>query len=181
LALARKLHLEIRPIHLRREDPRIQEADAGSKSGDSDEWSIDSVSFEQLEERFGPFTVDLFANEANHRVKKFYAQFFATTAAGVEAFSQDWSEERAWVCPPVKHLIGVIRKIRLDKMSGVLVTPDWKSARFHSFIYGRQGELKWPFKERVEFRPQIHQSSGGKSALYGQPKFAMVALFFDSH
>jgi len=180
LAQARQLKLDIRPIHLLREDPRIQEADAGLKSGDSDDWSVDDISFRQLERRFGPFTVDLFANEFNRKVSRFYAQFFAPSAISVEAFSQNWSGENAWVCPPVKHVIGVVKKIRQDPMEGVLIVPDWKSARFHSYINHRNGELKWPFKDRVEFRPTIQQTSGGKSALQGRPKFAMLALFFDS-
>ena len=180
LAHMRQLKLELRPIHLLREDPRIQEADAGSKSADSDDWSVDDESFRQLEDKYGPFTVDLFANEFNRKVSKFYAQFFAPSAAGVEAFSQDWHGERAWVCPPVKHVIGVIKKIRQEAMSGILIVPDWKSARYQTFVYCRNGELKWPFKKRVEFKPYLKQTSGGKSALKGQPRFAMLALLFDS-
>ncbi len=74
----------------------------------------------------------------------------------------------------------MVKKIRQDPMEGVLIMPDWKSARLHSYINHRKGELKWPFKDRVEFRPTIQQTSGGKSALQGCPKFAMLALFFDS-
>jgi hypothetical protein len=58
LALARKLLITIIPIHLRREDPRIQIADAGSKSFDSDDWSIDKESFENIQGKAGQITID---------------------------------------------------------------------------------------------------------------------------
>jgi len=74
---ARRLKISLVPIHLRREDPRIKIADAGSKSADSDDWSIDNESFKRLERRFGKFTVDLFANEANHKVDKFYSAYYS--------------------------------------------------------------------------------------------------------
>ena len=38
--LAHALKLVLLPIHLRREDPKIVMADAGSKWKDSDDWSV---------------------------------------------------------------------------------------------------------------------------------------------
>jgi hypothetical protein len=108
---------------------------------------VDAVSFKALKDRFGPFSVDLFANEINHKVPKFYANFFAPSAAGIEAFGQDWAGECAWVCPPVKYIIRTIRKIKQDKLSGVLVVPDWKSARHLTFVQDANGGLVWPFQE----------------------------------
>jgi len=180
LKIARQIGIELKPIHLLRSDPRIQQADAGSKSKNSDDWSIDAESFQQLEETFGPFSVDLFASDHNHRVEKFYAQFFSVKAAGVEALSQDWSGENAWVCPPVKHVISVIRKVKQESMTGVLIVPDWASARHRPFIFAREGELQQPFKEVIRFRPRLQQTAGGESALSGQPRFDMFAIYFDS-
>ena len=39
----RAANLFLLPVHLRREDPRIQIADAGSKWNDSDDWSLDVI------------------------------------------------------------------------------------------------------------------------------------------
>ena len=115
LDLCRELNLAIMPIHLGREDPRIKIADAGSKAPDSDDWSIDKVSFQNLSQKFGPFTIDLFAEEANYRVPRFYSSFMTLSSEGVNAFCHSWDNEEALICPPVNKIIGVFRKIKLTK------------------------------------------------------------------
>jgi hypothetical protein len=177
---ARKLKISLVPIHLRREDPRIKIADAGSKSADSDDWSIDNESFKRLEQKFERFSVDLFADEANRKVDKFYSAYYSPEAAGVEAFSQDWTGEKAWDCPPVKLIIKVIRKIKAEKLSGLLIVPDWDSARYRPFIFQTNRSLRWPFKQVEAFRPMIQQTSGAKTGLRGLPRFDLLALQFDS-
>jgi hypothetical protein len=157
------LRISLVPIHLRREDPRIKIADAGSKSANSDDWSIDDESFRRLEKKFGTFSVDLFADQTNHKVCKFYSAYYSPKSAGVEAFSQDWTEEKAWICPPVNLVIKVIRKIKSEKLSGLLIVPDWDSAYYRPFIFQANGVLKWPFIQAEAFHPTIQQTSGAKT------------------
>jgi hypothetical protein len=178
LQQARHLNLTIVPIHLRREDPRIKIADAGSKSLDSDNWSIHSQDFAMLALEFGPFTVDLFADDTNHKVGKFYSEFFTPLAAGVDALAHDWSNEHCWVCPPVKLLIKVIRKIRQQSCSGVLIAPEWHTGKFWPFIMKADGHPVSPFKRVIRFRPYIIQNGDARSSLRGRPHFAMLALEF---
>lgn len=180
ISLARALNVNIIPIHLRREDPRIKIADAGSKSADSDDWSIDDENFRALENKFGKFTVDLFADEANFKVSKFYSAYYSPKTSGVEAFAQSWAGEKAWACPPIKLVIRTIRKITREPLSGLLIVPDWKSAQYRPLIFGAHQKLKWPFQEVHAFRPSIQQTSGAGTSLRGVPKFDMLALFFSS-
>ena len=70
--ITRDLKLDIIPIHLHREDYRIQVADHGSRFFDPDDWSIDNESFELITRQFTP-TVDLFAHFSNAKCKKFYS------------------------------------------------------------------------------------------------------------
>jgi hypothetical protein len=181
IQLARCCKISIVPIHLRREDPRIQTADAGSKNKDSDDWSIDNDTVMRLQSKYGRFTVDLFANEVNCKFTKFYSNYYSPKSAGVEAFSQDWTGEFAWVCPPVKLIIRVIRKIKAEKLSGILIVPSWTSARFWPFVFGEDRQLLWPFKEVEKIRPIIQQLSGAETGLKGLPRFDLLALFFDSN
>ena len=99
-------------------------ADAGSKSCDSDDWSIDEVSFQELQDPQNPFTVNLFADKANARLEKFYSNYFVPQSAGVDALTQDWSGENCWICPPVKLIIQIIEKIKRSRRSGCLVVPE---------------------------------------------------------
>jgi hypothetical protein len=178
LANARKLQLTIIPIHLRREDPRIQIADAGSKSFDSDDWSIDGASFEALQGITGKFTVDLFADEANARVPRFFSNFFSPKCEGVDAFAQSWENEHCWACPPVKLIIRTVEKIRVTNCSGCLVVPEWQAAHFWPFLHTKEGHATPPFHTRKTFSPFIKQNSNARTALRGRPKFKMLAFFF---
>jgi hypothetical protein len=140
LAKARKLRLDIVPIHLRREDPRIRVADAGSKNADSDDWSIDHESFQFLEETYGPFSVDLFADEGNARVKRFYSKFFSFNAEGVEAMCQDWSGENAWVSPPSQDVDRSHQEDQVAEAQRSLDRAGLEDREIPAFHHGQDGK-----------------------------------------
>ena len=180
LDICKRLNLAIIPIHLRREDPRIRIADEGSKVPDSDDWSIDQEHFEKFNKEYGPFTVDLFADESNFRVKKFYANYRTPRAAGVNAFCHSWDAENAWICPPGKKIIQVIRKIRLSSGRGLLIVPEWPTAAFWPFLIDAKGEPHKPFKELERFRPKVVQNQRARSPISGNPAFSFLALHYDT-
>jgi hypothetical protein len=158
LEKARTLNAKIEPIHLRREDPRIQLANGGSKIPDSDDWSIDEASFQKLNAKYGPFTIDLFAADNNAKVKSFYSEFFSELSMGVNAFCHSWDGETAWVCPPVKCIISRVCKIEKTKGSGVLLIPKWPTARFWPIIFPDGINARAVFKEVEEIRPWLKQN-----------------------
>ncbi len=178
LAIARQSLLTIVPIHLRREDPRIQVADAGSKSFDSDDWSIDDASFRALQAITRKFTIDLFADEANARTPRFFANFYSPKCEGVDALAQSWEGEHCWACPPVKLIIRTAEKIRSTNCSGCLVVPEWRASHFWPFLHTAEGNPIHPFHTRKVFSPFIKQNANAKTALRGRPKFNMLAFFF---
>ena len=47
-----------------------QEADILSRTGDSDDWSVSQVLFDVLNTKWGPYTVDRFANDYNAKCSK---------------------------------------------------------------------------------------------------------------
>ena len=168
------------PIHLGREDPRIKIADAGSKAPDSDDWSIDKVSFQNLSQKFGPFTIDLFAEEANYRVPRFYSSFMTLSSEGVNAFSHSWDNEEALICPPVNKIIQVFRKIKLTKGQGLLIVPKWLTSRFWPFLLEADSQPAKPFELVIEFFPEITQNQRARLPLSGTPKFGFLAFFYNT-
>ena len=46
-------------------------ADHYSKINDTDNWAIDDGSFQLISNLYGPFTIDTFAVNFNHKVEKF--------------------------------------------------------------------------------------------------------------
>jgi hypothetical protein len=176
LERARALNVKIEPIHLRREDPRIQLADGGSKIPDSDDWSIDDASFQKLNRKYGPFTIDLFAAENNAKVKRFYSEFFSQSSKGVNAFCHSWDGEMAWVCPPIKCIINAVFKIEKTEGSGVLLIPKWPTARFWPIIFPDGTNPRSVFKEAEEIQPWLTQNQEARSVLSGKTKFTFVAF-----
>lgn len=61
---------------------------------------LSKSSFKQIEKRFGPFSVDLFASRLNKKCKKFYSRFPDPEARIVDAFTASWSEENFYAFPP---------------------------------------------------------------------------------
>jgi hypothetical protein len=176
LSLARSLNIEIEPIHLLRDDPRIKIADDGSKIDDSDNWSVDNELFSTLNKEWG-FTVDLFADELNAKVQKFYSNFYTPNSTGIDAFAQNWDKEVVWACPPVKDIIKFIRKAKVSKIAGVLIVPAWQTADYWPFIFDADGMLKRDFKSVQKVSPFI--ISNGKRPNFpmaGYTKFEFLIL-----
>jgi hypothetical protein len=129
-----EMNSEIIPIHLSRTDERIMQEDDLSKTCDSDDWSIDEISFRRLAYNFG-LQIDAFADNVNARLKRFYSRLFVEGTEGVETFSQRWSDGM-WMCPPVKLLPAIARELRRrNNCSVLLIVPDWPTKSFYSLFF----------------------------------------------
>ena len=120
-------------------------ADAVSREAavvDTDDWSITKNFFNILNNRWGPLTIDCFANDYNAKMNRYYSLFHAPGCAGIDAFSYNWASENCLLVPPVCVVGNVLRHLKLCKSKGVLVVPYWPSAAywplllkdFHSYI-----------------------------------------------
>jgi len=96
--LCHEMKCTIEPVHLRRSDDRIMEVDELSKVKDTDNWSIDTFSFNQLRDEFG-LTLDVFADAGNKRLPAFMSKNFESGTMAVDAFSAPWHGV-VWLCPP---------------------------------------------------------------------------------
>jgi len=179
--LCKRMNLKIEPIHLKREDPRIQLADEGSKSLDTDNWSIDQSSFQELND-ICKFDYDMFADFFNRKCEKFCSLYYHEETRGVDAFSISWEGKgNLWICPPVKELIKCYMRITSCKCRGVLVMPIWYTSSYLSFFLDGEGAAKAPFSVLKKWWPYIIQNEGAtNSALFGRTPFQFVALMFDT-
>lgn len=178
--LCHKLQIRIEPIHLRRHDPRIQLADDLSKQKDTDNWSLDENSFQELNEQF-EFDFDLFADKVNRKTVKFFSLYFDTDSSGVDAFSMGWDNVGIiWACPPVGELLRVHQRIISSKCRGVLIMPKWKTSSYiHAFL-GPDEVVKSPYKLVKEWYPFVVQNEGAvNTALVGFTNFPFLALTFN--
>lgn len=170
---------EIIPIHLRRQDERVTEADAISKTLNSDDWSIDVLSFDCIQQEFN-LEIDLFTSEINARLPKFFSEFYHEKSLGVEAFSHVWDIGSLWICPPIKLLPNVAKRIRSCNCEGVVILPNWPTSNFYCDFF-KDNSPKPPFKLVRIFNPFIYQNQNAKSALCGKVEFKFLALYFNTH
>jgi hypothetical protein len=99
---------------------------------DTDDWGISKEFFSIINTRFGPFTLDAFANFYNAKCEKFYSLYMAPNCGGINAISFDWKEENVLMVPPVSCIGRALihLTLRTCKSRGVLVAPKWPSAHY---------------------------------------------------
>ena len=120
--ICKTIGLTLTPIHLSREDYRIQTADEGTRFFDPDDWSINEIMYKKLTNNAAP-TVDLFAHPNNAKCERFYSYGKCPRSAGIDAFTKSWEGERAWCCPPTSSVISSIKKILATRMEAIVIVP----------------------------------------------------------
>ena len=112
-----------------------QIADYYSKYNDTDDWSIDEISFYDISKRFGPFTIDRFADNLNTQTRRFNSKFYCPQTEEVNCFTKNWKGENNFLCPPISLIGSTIRHLRICKATGTLVIPVWPSAYYWPMLY----------------------------------------------
>ena len=105
------------------------EADRLSKQVDIDDWQLSPEFFNILSAKWGPFTIDRFADNENAKVPRFNSKFACPSSEACDAFSQKWENEMNLLVPPVREIPKVINHINRGHIRGVLVIPYWTSSQ----------------------------------------------------
>jgi hypothetical protein len=87
------------------------------------EWTLDPRYFGR--NRFHLPEVGLFASKLTHQVKSYVSRFPDPGAIAVDAFLQDWSRWKSFIHSPVNILLRVVKKIRDEGASDLVITPNW--------------------------------------------------------
>jgi hypothetical protein len=111
------------------------EADALSKTIDSDDWSVSQNIYNYLDNLYGKFTIDLFASNLSHKTDRFYAKYWCTGATGVDAFAYNWKNETCWMVPPPNLIPKILSHCKRCKATGILVIPKWTSAFYWPILH----------------------------------------------
>lgn len=117
-----------------------QLADFWSRFFDYDDWALNAEVFDALNQRWGPLTIDRFADNFNKKLDRFNSRFVCPNSEYVNALSISWTEENNYVVPPVSLVIRSIKHMKLSRALGVLIVPYWPSAPFWPFIVDEQGK-----------------------------------------
>ena len=100
-------------------------ADRLSRENDSTDWSLPVGTFNKIERRFGPHTVDLFASHLNKRCGRFFSKDWTPGCAGIKALRHSWRGENGWANPPFHLMPAVIYKEIREQARVTVVVPRW--------------------------------------------------------
>ena len=124
------------------------------------------------EAKWGPHSVDRFANHENAQLPLFYSRFWCPGTEGVDAFSVRWAGENKWLVPPIFRILRVLDHIATLGSRGALVVPAWPSAPFWPLMFTAEG--LYPFISDVFEIPlgsDVFFLGNYQGALFGSPNF----------
>ena len=98
-----------------------ERADYLSRIIDYDDWQLNPSVFSELEDCWGPHSVDRFASFHNCQVPRFNSRCWNPGSEAVDAFTVDWSGENNWWCPPIGLIPRVIRHAQACRAEGSMV------------------------------------------------------------
>ena len=103
---------------------------------DWSDWMLDPQVFQQIQERWGPLEVDMFASRLTTKLDRFFSWRPDPEAEALDAFSQDWTnlQGRGYANPP-RNLVGRA-EFSNKKITLVLIAPVWKSQPWYPTLQG---------------------------------------------
>lgn len=101
-------------------------ADAESrKLAPETEWELANWAFQEIEQKFGIFDIDLFASTANTKCSRFFSWRADPNAEATDAFTMSWSNLFFYAFPPFAIVLRVLQKIITDRAEGIVIVPNW--------------------------------------------------------
>jgi hypothetical protein len=104
------------------------------------EYCIRDSCFRQLDQAWGPHSIDIFSTASNVKVSsgRFCSRYFDSNAEWTDAFSRPWQRhEVIWAHPPPKFIGETISHFIRYKCSGTLFTPMWKGSSWWPLLWPR--------------------------------------------
>ena len=172
-----KNDIRLTPEWIPRESNR--DADYFSRIQDSDSWGVDIPSFQHIQQMFGPFQVDRFADNKNKKLQEFNSKYYCPGSTHVNTFTTNWQKKNNWLCPPIKDIPATIRHLRFCKARGTLLIPCWTSAAWWPLIYPDGKQLATFIKGILVMDPYYQSYSDSNTVFKGYQTFKTLALKID--
>uniref|UniRef100_A0A914V7W6 Tyr recombinase domain-containing protein n=1 Tax=Plectus sambesii TaxID=2011161 RepID=A0A914V7W6_9BILA len=87
------------------------EADEASRIVDYDNWGVKTSFFRICQHKWGPHSVDRFADHHNAKLPRFNSKYYVPGSEAVDAFACHWGGEMNWLCPPISLIVRTIRHL----------------------------------------------------------------------
>ena len=122
IVLANSMHIQVRHLS----GVSNSHADRLSRLKDRFNWMLHPNMFKLLDLRWGPHTVDRFADYQNTQLPRYNSRYMDPYSEGIDALAQiNWHTENNYVNPPFCLLPRVIDKIVHERAKATLIAPLW--------------------------------------------------------
>ena len=103
---------------------------------DRSDWMLHPQAFLQIQQRWGPLVVDVFASRLTTQLQRFFSWRPQPEAEALDAFSQDWKQLRGktYANPPWNLVGRVLSRVCQQQITLVLVAPVWKSQPWYPML-----------------------------------------------
>ena len=126
-------------------------ADDLSREIDCDDWGVSNSFFHQIDRRWGPHTVDRFADHVNYKIPVFNSRYSCPGSSAVDAFSSSWENENNWLVPPIYLISKTLKHVRASRAVATLLVPVWPSASFWPLLFSKYSPLSVMVTDSVSF------------------------------
>lgn len=110
--------------YIKSEDNKIADSESRVLESGS-EYEISRRVFEKIKRVFGEPEIDLFASRINKKCETYVAWHKDPFAFEIDAFTMRWNSWFFYAFPPFPIILKVLRKIKQEKASGIVVVPYW--------------------------------------------------------
>ena len=132
-----------------------ERADYLSRIIDYDDWMLNPVVFADIDQIWGPHSIDRFADCLNAQTPRFNSRCWTPGSEAVDAFTVDWMGENNWWCPPIGLIPRVLRHAQACRATGTLVIPLWFSAPFWPLLCPYEARYFAPFVRDARELPRV--------------------------
>ena len=132
---------------------RNEQADYLSRIVDFDDWSVSPHIFRFSDLKWGPHSIDRFADEHNHLLPRFDSRFWNPYCEAMDTFTRSWDFDNNWVCPPPHLVPRTLRHMRSCCAQGTLIVPLWRSAPFWPLLTTDGSHLAHFVEDWVDLPP----------------------------
>ena len=115
--------IDATPEWIRRD--RNAAADDLSRYRDAADWQVAPEAFASIERKFGPHTVDRFADRKNRKCERYNSRYFDPDAEAADAFTQRWTEENNYCAPDPDWIDRALALCHEQRAAMTLVFPEW--------------------------------------------------------
>jgi len=115
-------------------------ADFQSRWLDPNDWRLSQVSWDLIERRWGPHTMDRMADSQNSKCGRFNSIRWCPGTSGVDCFTQNWEKENNYVCPPINLIARVLKHLKYCNAKGTIIVPKWPAQPWWPLLLSMQEE-----------------------------------------